>query len=80
MDNPRAVINGPDGGIIARYHETPDKDHDFEIRLAAEEEDRIHEINFTRKLSASKVENDVQEFFESVKDSYATEDWTVDMR
>jgi len=78
MSELRAVIEDPDGAIIARYYETPDKDHDFEIRPIIEEE-RIHEIGYKKQLTRSKIKNDVENFFESVGYSYG-DNFTVDMK
>jgi len=79
METLKAIIEGPDGAIIARYYETPDEDHDIEIRPVIET-DRIHEAYVRKPISHAKVKNDVEEFFESIDDSYSNINWTINMK
>ncbi|MDR5657699.1 hypothetical protein RH831_10980 [Halodesulfurarchaeum sp. HSR-GB] len=78
MGDLKATIDDPEGGIIARFYETPNEKHDFEIQLVSEN-DRIHQVNVRRPITPSKIENEVMEFLESIDSPYADGDWTVEM-
>ena len=79
MTTLKAIIEDPDGGIIARFYETPSKDHDFEVSIVTED-DRIHQVSVRTPVTSKKIENEVENLFDSLGGLYENVDWTIDMK
>ena len=74
-----AVIEDPDGAIIAKFHETSDKDHEFEVNIVTEN-DKIHQVSVRRPVKHKKVEVEVEQLFDSLGGLYDDVAWSVNMK
>ena len=79
MSTLKAIIEGPDEEILARFYEAPDKDYEFEIQIVTEE-DNIHQVSVRRPVTAKKVEVEVEQLFDSLGGLYDNVDWTINMK